>query len=475
MMRQGCSTRVRVLAAAVAGVTVFAAGWLATGSAGTAQMNAAGEQIYADAAGDSGTAADVVKITVSNDDAGRITIKVQLSNRPSGLGDEAINVYLDTDLNPSNNGSGSEYRLRYHGTADPRYAVEPWNAQTGTFEPAAQASFTGTYVPASQEVVFTIDNDDLGGTTAFRFFVHTAVAGAPDVDYAPNVNAGAEKARYDLQLPAPAPPPPPPSPIPPPPPPPPPALPPVSTAPPAISGTPEVGRVLTMHHGDWSGVQPFVFERQWLRCDPAGEGCTPVAGRTSDVYAVAPTDVGWTLRVAVTARNSDGSSTAVSAPTRVVRPQRDTDADGVPDAVDQCDRRRAGRFDYDRDGCPGPYPRIRPRSASVAEISGEVVRFLIFKLEFVPRGANVALTGAGVRLRARGNAANVVESRRLANERMRVGTVLTLSVTKPGHIGYWARLRVNATAPTLAAIVARCIPATRPARPVSCKRVDRGR
>ena len=101
-------------------------------------------------------------------------------------------------------------------------------------------------------------------------------------------------------------------------PPPPPPSGPVNTAPPAISGTPRAGASVTASTGTWSG-SPTAYAYQWSRCDSAGAGCAQIPGATSSAYTAATTDVGATLRVAVTASNTGGSATASSAPTTVVQ------------------------------------------------------------------------------------------------------------------------------------------------------------
>jgi hypothetical protein len=98
--------------------------------------------------------------------------------------------------------------------------------------------------------------------------------------------------------------------------------PPASTSPPTISGTATEGRTLTASPGEWSGTQPMTFAYQWRRCDSSGANCGDIAGATMATYVPGvgpPTDVGSTLRVAVTATNSTGSATATSAPTAVVQ------------------------------------------------------------------------------------------------------------------------------------------------------------
>ncbi len=92
---------------------------------------------------------------------------------------------------------------------------------------------------------------------------------------------------------------------------------PANTAAPTISGTAVVGGTLTAAEGTWTGAPTFAFI--WLQCDQAGANCgdTNARGRT---YGVRSDDLGRTIRVQARATNPQGSSTATSAQTAVVRP-----------------------------------------------------------------------------------------------------------------------------------------------------------
>jgi hypothetical protein len=92
---------------------------------------------------------------------------------------------------------------------------------------------------------------------------------------------------------------------------------PVSTAPPAITGTAVVGQTLAESHGTWTN-SAVAFAYQWLRC-PAAAGCVPITGATAQSYVIAPADAGDHLEVQEVASNSTTSGNpATSAPTAAV-------------------------------------------------------------------------------------------------------------------------------------------------------------
>jgi hypothetical protein len=94
---------------------------------------------------------------------------------------------------------------------------------------------------------------------------------------------------------------------------------PATTALPTISGTPTEGQTLTAVPGTWTGTQPITFTYRWRRCDTAGNNCGNIGGATQPTYTLKKADVGKTIRIQVTARNSDGSTVATSAQTAVVQ------------------------------------------------------------------------------------------------------------------------------------------------------------
>jgi subtilisin family serine protease len=89
---------------------------------------------------------------------------------------------------------------------------------------------------------------------------------------------------------------------------------------PTISGTTQDGQTLSASTGTWSGTPPFSYAYQWQSCNSSGENCAPITGATSSTYSLGHGDVGTTLRVIVTAKNSIGSVPGTSAVTEVVKP-----------------------------------------------------------------------------------------------------------------------------------------------------------
>jgi hypothetical protein len=93
---------------------------------------------------------------------------------------------------------------------------------------------------------------------------------------------------------------------------------PKNSALPTISGTPTQGEALAASTGTWTG-SPTSFAYAWSRCNRQGNQCKAIAGATASTYTVRGADIANTLRVTVAAKNADGSASATSAPTAVVR------------------------------------------------------------------------------------------------------------------------------------------------------------
>lgn len=95
--------------------------------------------------------------------------------------------------------------------------------------------------------------------------------------------------------------------------------------PPAPTGTAQQGQTISeTNPGEWMGVTPRTYAYEWQRCDSNGAGCVDVTGGQFyssaglPAYTATTSDVGSTIRIAVTVANSLGSATALSPATPVV-------------------------------------------------------------------------------------------------------------------------------------------------------------
>lgn len=91
----------------------------------------------------------------------------------------------------------------------------------------------------------------------------------------------------------------------------PPAAPPVNIALPLVTGTAQLGQVLTGDPGAWMG-SPTGYALQWRR------GAVAIIGATAMTYTLQAADLGQTISLAVTAANAAGSTTAISEATAPV-------------------------------------------------------------------------------------------------------------------------------------------------------------
>lgn len=103
---------------------------------------------------------------------------------------------------------------------------------------------------------------------------------------------------------------------------------------PTTSGTTQEGRTLLAGRGEWDlhgrdAATSFAY--RWERCAADGSGCAVVGGAGGQTYDLSHADAYHRLRVFVTAQNSEGSTTAVSALTEVVRDAEGRTAPAGPD------------------------------------------------------------------------------------------------------------------------------------------------
>src|SRR5689334_3063299 len=80
---------------------------------------------------------------------------------------------------------------------------------------------------------------------------------------------------------------------------------PISSTPPSISGNAVVGAMLAANPGAWNGPSP-TYSYQWARCGISGTLCSTLASAKGQSYSPTSADLGYTLRVTVTASNKNG-------------------------------------------------------------------------------------------------------------------------------------------------------------------------
>ncbi len=80
----------------------------------------------------------------------------------------------------------------------------------------------------------------------------------------------------------------------------------------------KVGTVLNGSKGAWSGTAPISYAYQWLRCNDNGESCQKITNATGEKYTVVSADAKHTIRLDVTASNSDGKATVRANATAAV-------------------------------------------------------------------------------------------------------------------------------------------------------------
>jgi Tol biopolymer transport system component len=87
---------------------------------------------------------------------------------------------------------------------------------------------------------------------------------------------------------------------------------------PTVAGAAGLGRQLTANIGAYSGDAPVKTAFTWQRCDATGGACRVIAGAKAITYFPTGSDVGFTLRITVTATNAYGNLVAQSDPTEAI-------------------------------------------------------------------------------------------------------------------------------------------------------------
>ncbi len=134
-------------------------------------------QTFTDSTGEDPKAPDITTIGISNDDAGLITFKINISNRPALTDDMFVDVFLDTDRKASTGDSqntGAEYVFELVPGSVTLYK---WNG-SNFLASASQSSVTFSYGPTGATI--RASAHDLGNTKGFNFFADAASGLATD-------------------------------------------------------------------------------------------------------------------------------------------------------------------------------------------------------------------------------------------------------------------------------------------------------
>lgn len=127
---------------------------------------AANTKSFTDAGGDASTSPDLTSVAVSSDDAGLITVKLTLANRPALGATDGVAVALDTDQNPDTGAVfyGAEWELDLAaGSAATVYQATAAGDYTQVPAPASyHASFEGGVA------TLTFNAADFGITSGFN-------------------------------------------------------------------------------------------------------------------------------------------------------------------------------------------------------------------------------------------------------------------------------------------------------------------
>jgi hypothetical protein len=112
---------------------------------------------------------------------------------------------------------------------------------------------------------------------------------------------------------------------------------PTNSVEPRVLGTVAIGSTLTATNGTWTG-SPTSYTYQWRRCPQDGgvgeaSNCGVIPDAAKSAYEVRKADAGFTLRVRVTATNADGSASAASNHTAVVKAAATQPANTKPPSV----------------------------------------------------------------------------------------------------------------------------------------------
>lgn len=130
---------------------------------------------YQDSRGEDPQGPDINTITVSNDNTGLISWKIDIPNQAQLSGEKIIDITIDADNNPSTGEPASQFSA---GGGD--YAIELFQNQVNLFQWDGQNYSRSSAGPSQATLIFqdsatgptiSINSSELGGTKKFQFDV----------------------------------------------------------------------------------------------------------------------------------------------------------------------------------------------------------------------------------------------------------------------------------------------------------------
>jgi hypothetical protein len=140
---------------------------------------------YTDPSGDSGTAGDIVSVTVAGDKAsGQLLFRITGTNVVSAETNLLI-LDIDSDANPltgdiTDNGSDYEFVLN-----NSTYDFSHWNGSDWVATPDLSVQISGS----TSQILISVNRSELGNTSTFNFFAVTFNAVDRAFDRAPDAGA----------------------------------------------------------------------------------------------------------------------------------------------------------------------------------------------------------------------------------------------------------------------------------------------
>lgn len=206
MVVEGTTRRARAAAVVLTVASLLILLALTPAGSASPTRAAANSVTFTDSTGEDAAAPDITTITVSNDDQGMITWKINTPNKATLSGDMVFLMFIDSDANPGTGDDGFDYALELDGplTGSAGVALFRWNGTDYTATGVPQSSLTFSYANGP---TIRLNRADIGGTARFGFWtiavsgVVVSPTGEPDFtnihrDLAPEVGTYS----YDVKV-----------------------------------------------------------------------------------------------------------------------------------------------------------------------------------------------------------------------------------------------------------------------------------